>query len=81
VCLGDQGAQEAASARKVTDLGHRVGVDPGIDEALEARPRRVDHAERRVTGAGQGGGCLGQLPQQVVERELGAQRDAGIDEP
>ena len=79
--VGDQGAEDAAAAREVTDLGHRLGVDPGVDEALEPSSRLVDHAERRVAGAGQLGGSLGQLQQQIVERELRAQRDAGVDEP
>ena len=68
--VGDQGAEDAAAARKVADLGHLLGVDAGVDEALEPRSRRVDHAERGVTGAGQGGGRLGQLLQQIVQREL-----------
>ena len=76
----DQGAEDAAPAREVTDLGHGLVVDAGVDEALEPRPRRVDHAERGVAGAGQCGGRLGQLPQQIVQRELRAQCDAGRDE-
>ncbi len=78
--VADQGAEDAAAARKVADLGHRLGVDTGVDEALEPRARLVDHAERGVAGAGQGGGRLGQLPQQIVQRELRAERDAGSDE-
>jgi hypothetical protein len=68
--VGDQGAEDAAPTREVTDLGHRLGVDAGVDEALERRSRRVDHAEGRITGAGQGGGRLGQLLQELVQRQL-----------
>ena len=77
----DQRAEDAAATREVADLRHRLRIHPGVDEAFEPRSRRVDHAERRVPRPGQVRGRLGQLQQQIVERELGAQRDAGVDEP
>ena len=78
--VGDQRAEDAAAAREGADLRRRVGVDAGVEEALERRPGLVDHAERRIAGAGQGGRGLGELLQEVVERELRAERDSRLDE-
>ena len=58
----------------------RLRVDPRREEALELGARVVDHPECRVAGAGQAGRRLDQLLQQVFDRELGAQRDSGLDE-
>ena len=79
--VGDQGAENAAAAREISDLRNGLLVEAGVDEALEPRTGGIDHAQRRVAGAGQCGGRLGQLQQQIVQRELRAQRDAGRDEP
>ena len=58
-----------------------VGVDAGVEEALEPGPGLVDHPERRIARAGQGGRGLRELLQEVVERELRAERDPRLDEP
>ena len=58
----------------------RLGVDAGRQEALERLPGLVDHAERRVPGAGQLGRGLNDPLQERVERELGAQRDPRVNE-
>ena len=55
-------------------------VDPRRQEALELRAGGVEHAERRVARAGQGGGSSTSFWSTRVERELGGQRDARFDE-
>ena len=78
--VADQDAEDPAAARQVADRGVRLGVDSGGDEALERRAAPVDHAQRRVARAGQLGGRLDEPLQQRVERELGRQGDAGLDQ-
>jgi hypothetical protein len=51
-----------------------------VQEALEPGAGLVDDAKGGVAGAGQRGRRLHQLLQQIVERELRAQRDPGSDE-
>ena len=76
----DQGAEDPAPARQLADLLRLHPVDSRVDEALEALATLVDHAKGRVPGAGQGGCRLGQLQQQRIERQLRAERNAGLDE-
>ncbi len=76
--VADQRAEDAAAARERADLRRGVGVDADVEEPLEAGPGLVDHAERRIAGAGEGGRYLGELLQEVVERELRAQRDSRL---
>ena len=78
--IGDQRAKDPAPAGKIPDRGHRLGVDARVDEALERRPALVDHAQRGVPRARELRRRLGQLLEQVVEGELRAQRDPGVDE-
>ncbi len=58
----------------------RVRIDAGGQEALELRAARVDDAERRVARAGQLRRELDDALQQRVERELGGQRDPGLEQ-
>ena len=53
---------------------------PRRQEALERLAGLVDHAERGVLGAGDLGGRLDDPLQQRVQRQLGAEGDAGVDE-
>ena len=76
----NQDAEDAAPVRRVTDRGMRVGIDPGRQEPLQRLARSVDHAESCVAGVGDLGGRLDDPLQQRIERKLGAERDAGVDE-
>src|SRR5262249_7469982 len=67
-------------ARGVADRRVRLWVDPGGDEAFQPRAARGDHPKRSVAGARQLRGFLDEALQQRVERELGADRDACLDE-
>ena len=78
--VADQHAEDAASAREVADRGVRLGVDTRRQEALEGRPGLVDDAERRIARSRQLRSRLDELLQERVQRELGAERDSGIDE-
>ena len=54
--VGDQRAEDAATARKVADPRRGLGVDAGVDEALEPRPglgrsRRAPRSARRSGAA------------------------------
>ncbi len=79
--VADQGAEDAPPLRELPDPVHRLFVDAGVHEALELGPGLVDDSERRIPGLRQRGGGLDELLQQVVERQLGAEGDAGSDEP
>ena len=76
----DEGAEDPASARQLADLVRLLLIDSRVDEALEALATLVDHAKGRVAGAGQGSRRLGELQQQGIERQLRAERNAGLDE-
>ena len=78
--VGDQRAEDAASAGQVADDRPCLVVDAVRDEALEARSRRVDDAERRVPGAGDERRRLDDALQDAVERQLRADREAGLQE-
>ncbi len=79
--VSDQRAEDAAAARKLPDRSPRLVVDAVGDEALQVRAARVDHAQRDVSRLRQVGGALDDPLQQVVQRQLGIQGDAGIDHP
>ena len=53
---------------------------PVVRKRSSVWPRPVDHAERRVAGAGQLGCGLDDPLQQRIERQLGAERDPRVDE-
>jgi hypothetical protein len=79
--VGDQRAEDAAPARQFADDGARLRGEAGRQEPLESRAGRVDDAEGGVARAGDGGGGLDDVLEERVERELGAEGDAGLDEP
>jgi hypothetical protein len=66
-------------AGELADPVYGLGVDAGVDEPLEAGAGLVNDAECRVAGARQAGCRFRQFRQQVIERELRAQSDAGVD--
>ena len=76
----DQHPENAAAAGKLADRLLRLRVDAVCHEALEGRTGRVDHAESRVFSSGDAGGGGGDPLQHCIERELGTDRDAGLDE-
>ena len=78
--VGDQRAEDSAPVRRVADDCSGLLVDPGGHEALEARPGRVDHAQRGILGARDERRRLDDALQDAVERELRADREAGFDE-
>ena len=79
--LSDDDAEKPAPDRLVADRRPRLVVHAGRQEPLEdACPRRVDDAERRVPRAGELRRSLDDPLEKGVERELGAQRDARVDE-
>ena len=57
-----------------------VVVDAGGDEPLQPAAARVEDAERRVARIRECGRGLDELLEQGVERQLGAERDPGLDE-
>src|SRR5215213_8874657 len=77
----DEDAEDASPAREDADRGVRLLVDPRCQEALEILSAAIDHAERRVARFGQLGGRVDDALQQRVERELGAERDASVQQP
>ena len=77
----DQRPEQAPPARQVADRLVGLLVDPRGEEPLQSLSRRVDHAERRVARLGQLRGDLGQALEERIERQLGRQRDPGLDEP
>ena len=77
--VADQDAEDPAAARQITDRRARLLVDADGDELLEPRARRIDHAERSVAGPGEPCGRPDQLLEQGLERQLGAERDTGLD--
>ena len=78
--LADEKSEDASPAWKVADCRPRLGIDPGREEPLERGARSVDYTKRSVVRARQLGGRLGDPLQDHIERQLRAERDAGIDE-
>ena len=69
--------------RPTRQVADRRGVSasiPVVRKRSSAVAGRVDHAERGVPRARELGGCLDQPLEDGVERELGGERDAGLDE-
>ena len=79
-CVADQHAEDAASAWQIADGGEGLSVKAGCDEALQRPARLVDHSESRIARVGQRGGRLDDLLQEGVERQLGIERDAGLEQ-
>jgi len=78
--VADQDAENPPAAWEISDRRMRLGVDAGRQEALQTRPRLVDHPQRRIPRSGQLHGGLDELLQERVQRERRAEGDAGIDE-
>ncbi len=78
--VSDQHTEDASPTRQIADRGMRLGVDSRGHKALEPFPRAIDDPERRVARPGELRGDLDQPLEQCVERELGAQCDACVDE-
>lgn len=79
--VADQHPQDAAPTWQLPDRGVGLGVDAVGDEALELPAARVDDPERGIAGPGQLGGRLDEALEHRLERQLGAERDSGLDEP
>ncbi len=77
--LPDQDAEDPPSSRQIADRRVSLRVDTGRQEALEAGACLVDHAERRVPGAGELRGRLDELLQERVEGQLRTERDTRVD--
>lgn len=79
--LLDQQAEDAAAVRQVTNRAVRLRVDPARDEAGERLARFVEHAERRIAGAGQLARRVEHLGEQRLEITLGDERAPDLNEP
>ena len=79
--VGDQHAEHAAPARGVADRPVGLLVDPGGDEALEPLAALVEHADRRVPGAGQLARDVEQPLQERLGVEHGDERAPDLDQP
>jgi hypothetical protein len=66
--------------RRVTDLALRILRQAVGHETLQGLARRVDDAEGRVARAGHAGCGFHDPHEDTVERELGGDRDPGLDE-
>ena len=77
----DQDAENPAAVREVADPLVGLLVDAHGQETLERPTGRIDHAERRVSRPRQLCRGLDDPLQKRVERELGRDRDAGVDQP
>src|SRR6476661_10766872 len=77
--LGDEDPEDAVAARKIADGRVRGVVDADGEEALEALPTVVEHAEGRVPGAGQLACDLQHPVQQSFDVELGDKRLPDIE--
>src|SRR6266508_3154995 len=75
----DEGPEDAAASREIADRSLCFLVDAGDHEALQYLTARVDDAQRGVLSTGQLGSGLHDLLENCVERELGRQRNAGVE--
>ena len=78
--VADQRAENATAARQIADACARLVVDSVGDETLETGPGRIDHAEGRIARAGHQCRSLDDPLQDAVERQLGADRDPGLQQ-
>ena len=78
--LFDENSENAAAARKVADRRLCLLVDAGDDETLQCLTALIDDPERCILGSRQLGGGLHDLLQDGLERELGRERDASLEE-
>jgi hypothetical protein len=73
-------AEDPAPHGQRSDLGTRLVVDAVREEPLELLPARVDHAERRIARSGQLGCGLDEAVENRLERELGCDSLAGVEQ-
>ena len=78
--VADEHAENAAAVRGIADLALHLRRHPVGHEALEAGSGGVDHAEGRVVRCGDPGGGFDDPLENAVERQLGVDRDPGLDE-
>ena len=76
----DDGAEDPAPERRLAELGPRSLVDPGRDEALEPEPALVEDTQRRIPRSGDRSDRVDNALEQIVERQLRAERDARVDQ-
>ncbi len=76
----DECPKHPAAARQVADRVCGGVVDAARDEALELGAVLVEHADRRVTGAGQLARGLQHMAEHRIEIELGDDEAANIDQ-
>ena len=78
--IADQDSEDPASPRQIADRSVRLVVDAVREESLQLGSVRVDDAERGVPCACQRRGGLHHVLEHAVERELGRERDACIEQ-
>ncbi len=78
--LLDQQAEDASPARQVADRAPRLLVDAVGDEALQLVAVFVEHAERRVAGAGQVAGDLEHAAKDDLRVQLGDEPAPDVDQ-
>ena len=78
--LADEDSEDPPPTRKVADRSVRLGIHARGEEALELGTASVDHAERGIARGRELGSRLDQALQEGVERQLGRERDPGLDE-
>jgi hypothetical protein len=77
--VGDQQTEHAAAVRQVADRLVRLRIDAVGDEVGQ-QAVRADHAERAVTGPGQGAGGLDDPLQGAAQVELRADADHRVEQ-
>lgn len=78
--VDDEQAEDAVALGQVTDASLGLVVDADRHERLEALARRVDHAERGITGAGEVLRRLDDPAQHTLELEARADRQHRVEE-
>ena len=73
-------AEDPPALRDLADSGIGLRVDARRQESLEPAAGRMDDAERRVAGVRELRRGLDDSLEERVERELGGERDARLDE-
>ena len=78
--LTDEHPENAAALRELADRLDALRLDPVGEEPLQPGPGWVDHAQCRIPSLGQHGRHFEQAPQDRIERQLGCDRHAGLEE-
>ena len=79
-CVPDQDAEDALTVGLLADGRAQLGADPGGQKAFEPGAGGVDHAERRILRVRQLGRGLHDPLKDPLERQLGCDRHADLDE-